>query len=328
MNRYEPAHARCYCVAIAGVAVTAAGAGATMYAQKKQADAQKKALAANDPAAAYGSKMELPDYKSNVQIPTFDASQGASDLLANQPAIAGIAKKYTKQGVNLRNLILPGSSDLLGLASTDLNALGHGQVSQGQVDSANQRIAERTGGTFDPSNPTGYAGANPYTVANFTTGIGKQSQDNVNQFLSTLPGYEQLSQSFAYTPEKAAASAMDMLNARYNYVLGAGKLQQGIDDSTYNSIVNQIKANSTGDPQVIGARNDALTAAALTGITGQGQIKEGIGALQGLVGTFGKTPTGVTQYNTIGQATSAAPYAAGYTNVSGMGVVPQAAKVA
>ena len=331
MKEYFPKHARCYCAVIVGAGVTVAGAAAAAIQAKKAADAQKKALSANDPAAAYGSKMSLPDFQSNVNLPAFDATSSQKDLLQNAPYAKALAAQYTKQGVNLRNFVLPNASGLLGQASTDLMALGKGQVSQDQLNNANQSIAERTGGTYDPSNPNAFAGANPFTISSFATGIGKTSQDNVNQFLSTLPGYEQLGQSFVYTPEKAAASAMDLLNAKYNYALGAGKLQNDVDTSTYNAIVNQIKANSTGDPQVIGARNDALLSSALTGIQGNAQNKETMGALQGLVGMFAKTgANSVTQYGTAGQAYAATKPAAtaGYSNVSGMGWVPKAAPTA
>lgn len=322
-EKKEPKCSKFYCVAIAGAAVTVAGTAAAVGMQAKQASDQKKAMAAGSAADKHGSRPDLPDFKSHADLPGYDPVRGAWDLAYMQQPANITANSVTKAGINLRERVMPGLKGIMSLAGTNLTALGSGQVAEDEVNNVNQIIAERTGGSYDPSNPSVAGGGRAYSVANFSTGIGRTSQQNVDKFLSSAPNFAQLAGSFAYTPDKAVASAMDLLNSKYNYLLGKAKVQTDIDESVYNSGVNQARAAAGADPQVVGQRNDELAMQALNGQANQAAIKGATSSLQGLVGMFAKTGSTSTlpSYATVGQMGAAAPYAAGYSNISGPGPV-------
>jgi hypothetical protein len=304
-EKKEPKCARFYCVAIAAGVATVAGTAYSLYSsQKQQADAKKAAEAGTD-AEKYGSRVELPDYESHVNMPGFDAAGGARDMLGMTPWVNATANRMNRGGIRQRELVMPGLQGIMQQAGINLTAMGRGQVNEDAVNNTNQIIAERTGGTYDPSNPSAAGGGRAYSVANFTTGIGRLSQENIDKSLAAGPAWANLASSFAYTPEKAAKSAMDLLGLKYNYALGQAKVQGDIDESYYNSQVNQARAAAGADPQIVGARNDALAMQALNGQANQSQIKAGTDSLQGLIGMFAKTGTSTP-------ATSA-----GYSNIQG-----------
>lgn len=289
-GRYEPRHARCYCAAIAAAAVSVAG---TAYGAYSSSQSQAKASGAGA-SALYGTKIKPVKYQSNVNLPSYDAQAGAGDYLAMLPQLNAISKNVTKGNLKSVSSVLPGNSDILDNASSNLIALSRGQVGQDQIDSINRIIAEQGGGSAP-------GGPGSVTQDTFNRNIGTTSQANVNQFLSAAPTWEQLAEQFAYTPQEAATGAMSMLSSRNSYLLGAGELQKGVDEDEYTAKLNEARTKAGADPQAVGQQNDQLLMNAMNNISGNGNYLTSInGAVSGLNAISKASSTDTSGLNNAG----------------------------
>lgn len=268
--RGEPKHARCYCVVTAAGVATVVGGVATAASAGYSAYQANKAskMAEGSAKDLYGSKINPTDYENTVNLPAFEALKGSSDYLAMLPQLRQIAGIETKAGINKRNKVMPGSSDIMSQAAANLIALSRGQVAPDVVDSTNRIIAERTGGAFDPTAPDAYAGGSSQAVAEFSRAIGRTSQQNVMDFLSAAPAWEKLADEFAYTPQEVAGTAMDLLKTRLNYELGKAGVDLNIDANRYKAGLNFERTIAAPNPQAVGAQNDMLLRKSIEGISG------------------------------------------------------------
>lgn len=297
--RGEPKHARCYCVATAaGVATVVGGvasAGASVYGAMKKDGGGGGGSAAD----MYGSKIKPVQFKSNVDLPSYKSIEGARDYLSMLPMLRGIASRITDADSTLRERVMPGSKQIMSNAATNLIAMSHGQVPADVMNLTNQAVAERTGGGINPGSPESYAASGSQGATDFARMVGRTSQQNVNDFLSVAPTWEQLADKFVYHAEDAAGMAVNLLSARTQYILGAGDLQNKIDENMYTGQVNANRTMAMPNPQVVGARNDQMLQQAV-GQLGGGQgggyltaINGVVSGLQGVVSGYGKIKGGI-----------------------------------
>lgn len=275
--RFEPKHSRCYCAAIAGAVATVGSAAYGAYATS-QAGKGVEGGGSN----LYGKKIKPVEYENNASLPSYDAMQGAGDYLHMLPVLNDIAKRTTKQGVKMREIAMPGSKQIMSEAAANLIAMSRGQVRGDVVDVTNQIVAERTGGGRNAGMPESYAGSGDQASTEFARNIGRTSQQNVSEFLSAAPTWEQLADKFAYTPEEAAAGAMEMLRQRNSYSLATAQFQKGIDENMYTASLNEARMAAGADPAAVGARNDALLQQSMAGIQGNGYLTSINGVVSGL----------------------------------------------
>lgn len=298
--RGEPAHARCYCVATAaGVATVVGGvaaAGSSIMSASKSGSGG--GAPGGSPSDLYGSKIKPVKFVSHVDLPSYDATKGSADYLAMLPQLGQVAKSINRFDTKQRELQMPGSSQIMSNAATNLIAMSRGQVGADVMNLTNQAVAERTGGGFDPSASASYANSGSQAATDFARMIGRTSQQNVNDFLTAAPTWQQLADKFVYKPQDAANTAISLLTARSQYVLGAGELQNKIDENIYNGQVNYNRTVAMPNPQVVGARNDALlqnSVSQLGGGQGGGYltgINGVVGGLQGIISGYGKIAGG------------------------------------
>lgn len=299
-HRGEPRHARCYCVATAaGVATVVGGvasAGASVYGAMKDKGGAGGGGSASD---LYGSKIKPVKFKSNVDLPSYHSIEGARDYLTMLPMLRGISQRITDANTVQRERIMPGSKQIMKNAATNLIAMSRGQVAGDVMDVTNQAVAERTGGGMNPGSPDSYAASGSQGATDFARMIGRTSQQNVNDFLSVAPTWEQLADKFVYKAEDAAGMAVNLLQTRAQYILGAGELQNKIDENTYTGQVNYNRTTAMPNPQAVGQRNDQMLQQAVTqlgGGSGGGYltaINGVVGGLQGVLSGYGQIKGGV-----------------------------------
>lgn len=283
-----------YCVAVAAGVATVVGGVAAAGTSIYNASQAKKAGQAGGGSGKdlYGSNPELPDYHNNVQLPAFNAQMGSRDYKAMLPDLLRISAGATQGGITAREKVFPGGAKLMKNASDVLSQLSAGNVPQDVIDRTQQIVAERGGGAHN------MIGTGPDQLqTDFARNIGQTSQNQVDRFLSAAPQWEQLADQFAYTPAEAAQDAIQLLSQRYNYALGAGSLQKGIDENQYSAALNSARGASMPNPAVVGARNDALLQQAMQGISGGNSNY--LTAIGGVVNGLG----GILQnYNSAGGA--------------------------
>lgn len=289
-----------YCAAIATSVAGIAAAGASAYSQFSAAGSAK---APGNKAGAYGTKLVLQPFKSNVDLPKFDPNAGANDFSNSLPMLTSIASRITKKDTHLRDSQTGGnSSAVLQQEGVDINSLLHGTVSADVQGSVNRMVAERSGGAFSPTGQVGQAASD-----DFARSIGKTSADMMHEGLTMAPQWESLVDAFTYKPQDAANFALNALRARNDYTINAGQLQNKIDEDTYTGLVNQAKAASLPDPQITGAFNDQQALGAVKGQDTQNGISALLGAFKGATGLFagGGAGGGASAINDAGFYTSA-----------------------
>lgn len=263
MNRYEPKHARCYCVAVAGAVATVASAGAAAYSANKQSKAAKEAQQMGAPEDRYGRKVEPKPYIDTVASEDNYINQigdDANDLISGSlPDIFDTASRINTRTGNMRRRVSPDFYGTIKQEGKNIAALEKGIVPDDVVQSINRIVAENLGGAIDPSAPTG-GFAMSATASDTARRLGLTSLDLMKTGMSLGPQWRSNVDSFLYTPE-------DAIRGLYMPALGVAQntaqLQMQRDQNRYISDNNMERADAMPDPTVTGARNDALTFGAL-----------------------------------------------------------------
>lgn len=278
--RYEPKHARCYCVATAAGVATVVGGVASVASNAINSSQAGSGIGQGSPSALYGTKIKPVKPINNVHLPSFDPTSGGNDSIAMIPYLQEISGRMTGIQTADREKIMPGSKAMMANAGTDLTALSKGEVSGDVVGNTQRMAAEAAGGVTDTASPGQFGGGGSQGVDTFARNIGRTSQDNQNEFLSAAPSWENLANSFVYSPDQANNMAMGMLNSRNQYTLGAGDLQKSLDEDQYTEQLNFNRTQAQADPQAVGAENDALLQQAIQGMSGgNGSFLTGINSL-------------------------------------------------
>lgn len=282
MNRYEPKHARCYCVAVAGVVVSAAGAATAMYSANQQAKAAKDAQGQLDSASSvdkYGRRVEPVPYNDRIvsddNYMNYIGEDITDSVQGSLPDIFDISRQVDRQAEKMRNRISPDFYGSIRQEGQNIASLEKGIVPQDVVDSINRVVAQNLGGAVDPSAPNG-GFAISATASDTARRLGLTSLDLMKTGMQLGPNWRTNVDSFLYTPEDAI-NGIFMPGA--NIALASAGLQMRRDEQEYVSANNIERAAAGADPAVRGGVNDALTMGTIRSQATQNQAD----ALLGLI---------------------------------------------
>jgi hypothetical protein len=302
---------RCYCAVIVGTAVTVGSAAYAAKNQMDQAKAQEQsaqqasAALGKDPAATYGSKVEMPEYQDTVENPVAiyrKSLAGLKEVAANMNAFGISARNKLAGGGNLwsQNIQKQGQN---------IQSMMGGNLPKDLEDLINRNVAEATGGAFDPTAPGGYGGGLSQTGSGLARSLGQTSQDIMEKGMSYAPAWAKSVDDFTYKPSNAVSDLGVFQNT--------AQMQLQRDQARYDSQVNQAMAVAQPDPQVTGQVNDQLR---LQGIEQTAEANRAR-AMQGLVTAGAQGAMGIyNHYNT--PAVVAKPTGRQY--IPGKGMVAQA----
>lgn len=310
MNRYEPKHARCYCVAIAGAVATVAGTAYTMYNTNQQQKAAEEAQNMGTAEQKYGKKYEAPTYDDRVADSDSYIHQIGKDAMSmvgtSLADVMDYAGKINARGQAMRKKTAPNFYATMNQEGKNILDMEKGVVPTDVVQSINRIVAENLGGATNPSAPGG-GFAMSATASDTARRLGLTSLDLMKTGMSMGPSWRTNVDSFLYTPEDAIQGLMF---PALNVAQGTAQTQILRDQNEYIAAANAAKAGSMPDPQVTGGRNDALTFGALNAQLGNNQAE----AMQGLINgtaslytavkpkpTTGTTGTQSWKYNASGQ---------------------------
>lgn len=294
---------KCYCAATVTAVAAVAAAGTAAYSAHQQAKAQKDAAAqaqgalGADPAATYGSKVEIPNRVDNIGTPQGYGQQLFGDFQASIPSITSAASQINAYALRQRDRVSGGTfRDNLEQQGSNIQSFLSGEIPQDVQGFINRYVAERSGGAFDPSVPGGYGGGLSQSGSGLARSLGLTSLDIMDKGMSYAPTWEQLVDQFTYKPTNALADAGTFLNA--------AQLQLARDNATYDAAVTKATGDAAPNPQVAGAVNDNLRLDTLKSTASANEMK----ALSGLItaGVGGLTNI----YNSLGTgSTPKYPYA-------------------
>lgn len=233
--------------ATATIAAAGIAAGATVYATNKQSKAAKAAGGSD----LYGSKVKVPEYEG-VQDQINDADpdialQKMQDML---PALRKYSRTMTKLKNRTRDDAAPGSSKVMREGMSALSSLLTGAVPTDVRDKIMRTVAEKGTGGSGPA----YGGAGSNGDFDFNRMLGKVSTDNMKEGLSIAPTWLKLAEDFTFTPEKALASVLGMVNSQFQFA----QLSQKEAENEYSAAMNEARGTAMPDPQVLGAYNDNI----------------------------------------------------------------------
>lgn len=317
MNRYEPKHARCYCVAIAGAVATVAGTAATVYNTSEKSKAAESAQGQLNSASntdKYGRRVEPVPYNDRVATDENYMNYIGEDITdtvqGSLPDIFDISNQIDRRAERMRRRVSPDFYGTIRQEGENIAALERGVIPSDVVDSINRVVAQNLGGAVDPSAPNG-GFAISATASDTARRLGLTSLDLMKTGMQLGPNWRTNVDSFLYTPEDAING---IFMPGMNVALGSAALQMKRDEAEYISANNIERSRAGADPAVRGGVNDALTMGAIRSQTTQNQAD----ALIGLVNS------GVNLYSAVKPKQTTSPGGAVGTgswrrNASGQG---------
>lgn len=247
---------RQYCAVTVTAVAAVAAAGTAAYGAYSQSKAQKEAASqaeaalSNDPAATYGTKVKPPQWKDDLGDGSYTTGV-FDDFQDSLPRIGEISNWINKRGMNMRDKNSGGTfKSNLAKQGSNIESMLRGEIPDDVAGVITRTIAERFGGSFDPSVPGGYAGGISQTGSALARSLGKTSLDIMEKGMSFAPEWERLIDSFTYTPGKAIADAGTFLSA--------AQIQLRRDQNEYEASSNIALAGSKPDPAIAGGVNDQL----------------------------------------------------------------------
>lgn len=247
---------RCYCAATVTAVAAVAAAGTAAYGaysqSKAQGDAADQAQAAldADKEATYGKKVKLPAWEDDLGDRSYTLGM-FDDFQESLPLLYDISRRINTRSNNERNRTSGGTfKSNLAAQGSNIESMLAGEIPEDVADSINRTIAERFGGSFDPSKPGGFAGGISQTGSALGRSLGLTSLDIMEKGMSFAPEWERLVDSFTYTPGKAIADAGTFLSA--------AQLQLSRDNAEYQAGVNSAIAEGKPVPSIAGSVNDKL----------------------------------------------------------------------
>lgn len=306
-------HSSAFAIAAGVVGVGSAVTGAVMSSQ-----AAGRAAAAQ---AAAGKKLNEQQRKALAQY-----TQSLGQVQAPQWNIARDIKdagQITNYNVGQLEKIFPGARTQREIASRATESLLRGEIPRDVQEQIMRSVAELGGAGFQPSAaPTGVPAPSGFQAAQglLSRQLGMTSLELQQMGQQSSQSWQRLAGAFIESPlqvgqarlgfEKAAA---DIQMRKAEGLFGA---QTGVAQSQYGVQQANIASRLAADQALISGIQSV--GSSLSGAIG------GVGgAMQGLSAARGAG----TMYGSLQSAQQAAPYAASFSNVQGMGFVPRAQPV-
>lgn len=304
--------------ATVGALAAVASVGVSAYGKHQQAKSQKEAAAMAAQAqkeGLYGSKTELGQFNDSLGPDSITGSmwEGFNDSL---PLMFEATNSMNAQGITQRNKTAGGRqfTDVLRKEGSNIESMLKGEIPTDVADSITRTIAERMGGSFNPSVPGGYAGGISQTGSALSRSLGLTSVDIMNKGHGFASDWTKRVDAFTYKPSNAVQDS--------GAFLSAAQLQLQRDKQRYEAETNTAIAESQPDPQVVGSVNDSMRSAALRG---QAEANEAR-AMAGLITAGTGAATSIYNANRTQAPTARVlnnvPYGAGASQVSGYNYNP------
>lgn len=287
---FEPGHSRQYCVAVAGVVVTAAGAATAAYSANQQSKAAKSANQQLTDASSedkYGRRVKPVPYDDNIDSDANylnNIGHDVTDLYnGSLMDIMEISGKIDRQQRSQRNSLTPDFYGTLKQEGKNIASLEKGVIPQDVIDSINKTVAENLGGAVNPSAPNG-GFAMSATASDTAKRLGLTSLELMKTGMQMGPNWRTNADSFLYTPEDAIKG---IFQPGLNTALQTANLQMQRDTNEYISDNNIENAGAKADPSVRGGVNDTLTMGAIQAQQTQNQSDALIGLVNSGVNLYG-----------------------------------------
>lgn len=258
-----------------GALAAVAAVGVSAYGMQQQSKAQKEAAAmaaGADKEGLYGSKTKFGEYDDSLGDGSITEGmwEGFNDSL---PLMFEATNSMNAQGITQRNKTAGGRkfTNVLRKEGSNIESMLNGEIPTDVADSITRTIAERMGGTFNPSVPGGYAGGISQTGSALSRSLGLTSVDIMKTGHGFASDWTKRVDAFTYKPSNAVQDS--------GAFLSAAQIQLNRDKQRYEAENNIAIADSQPDPQVVGSVNDNMRGAVLQG---QAQANEAR-ALSGLI---------------------------------------------
>jgi len=283
----------------AATAVAVVGTGAAIAGGVMQSQAAGKAAKAQERAGK-----RLAKQLGEIEPPRYDVAKDISE--------SGQITDY-----NLRQLeqIFPGATNQRQVAARATDAMLRGEIPPDVQQQIMRSVAELGGAGFVPQAAQRSDGGPPVggfqvPQAMLSRQLGLTSLDLQQMGQQSSQAWQRLAGAFIESP-------LQVGQARLQFEKAAADVQSGIAGAQYEAATQAIGTRFAADmapAQMVQGIGSALSGAAM----GYGQMR----AMQGMAGGgFGGG------FQTLGQAQQAAPFAAGFSNIQGMGYVPRASAV-
>lgn len=321
---------------IAAAVVGVAAAGASAAVSMSAADRAKKAQGAA--AAQYKKKQgkavkryekdqqQVQGMINEVQAPVYDLGAMIGD--------AGQVSNYYRQQLEQ---FQPGAAqqrqqaqDQISQAMGVVNSYLKGDVPQDVKDQIMRNVAESAGAGFNPAT-AGQAGGFQTAQGQFARNLGLTSLDIQGRGLQAMSSVQGTAQNWQQLAKAFTADPLDVGRLQLGYQSAqaeVGLQKAKATGDIYNNLFNArsgLATNVYAANKENAAASYAASQATATGISDIGKsVSSGLSAYGTARQGMGGGMTGSGGYTTQGYAQQAAPYAAGFSQVSGSGYVPRA----
>jgi hypothetical protein len=212
-----------------------------------------------------------------------------------------------------------------------------GDIPQDVKDQITRNVAESAGAGFNPAT-AGRAGGFQAAQGQMARNLGLTSLDIQRQGLAAIPSIQGTAQNWQQLARAFTAEPLDVGKLQLGYQTAQAEVGLQKAKMTSDMFSNIYNAQSGLASQIYGANKENIASS----YTAQQAVGEGVGrmgeatskalmmgvdinaAQQGLGGFGGMGGAG--GYASMGQAQQAAPYAGGFSNVYGTGIVPRATR--
>jgi hypothetical protein len=208
-----------------------------------------------------------------------------------------------------------------------------GEVPQDVKDQIMRNVAESAGAGFNPAT-AGQAGGFQAAQGQMARNLGLTSLQIQQTGLAAMPSVQNTAMNWQQLARAFTADPLDVGRVQLGYQTAQAEVGLQKAKMTGDMFSNIYNAQSGLATQIYGAnKENAAASYAAQQAVGQGvqQIGQATsGALMGYSGALGQmgaAGAGGTTYGSLAAAQQAAPYAGGFSQVQGMGVVPRATAV-
>jgi hypothetical protein len=318
---------------VVGVAGAATAAGISMSASDRAAKAssrqgkkyQQQLQSATDEFNRNQNKLKnkINEIDPSLNIPQYNLQDATVEGIES-------ANRITQNTLQQIEKIAPGSASARQQTGNIIASYLRGEVPQDVQDQTMRMIAERGGAGFNIAT-AGRGAAIQAPQADFARSIGSLSSEyqrmgmeaNWRNVAEAFRFYQQPSEMMQFGLQGRGQDITVAQAERQNQFQKYGMISD-INTGRYNALTGQAQQvynvgqqniqNTLAARQAVGQGVQSISSATAGALMGVGGAYGGLGMAQGAG----------TQYGSMAAAQQAAPYAAGFSQIQGMGYVPRA----